>query len=283
MKTILKLFILISLASCGKSEIKGSVDQSVRMFCDVKMSSPSPANASDSRTFNADSKIIRTGTIVIVAENVESTKCQLNTVLKRCNGHSTYEDFNSSERNSSYKLQFQVPATNFELFLSLIDSLKLNITERTLYVRDVTSEYIDETTRLDNKRKLEQKYIDILSKAKTVDDIIKINTTIEEIRSDIESREAQLKRLEYQVALSGFEIRIDRAQNLDDNSNSSTKFDSLKRFKGAVLDGFEGLNVWMEFFISIWPLYILFIILFFPGRIILKKYRRRNNTRIDKD
>jgi prefoldin subunit 5 len=64
------------------------------------------------------------------------------------------------------------------------------------------------TSRLNTKRKLEERYIEILKKATKVSEILEIEKQISAIREEIEAKQGQLKYLESRVSESTVTIEF---------------------------------------------------------------------------
>jgi hypothetical protein len=176
---------------------------------------------------------------------------------------------------SYYQLSLNILATNYDKFIFLLDSSKLNIVSRSFSIEDVTMQYVDNSTRLENKKKLEKRYLELLGKTKDIKDILEVEEKIEAIRTEIEVQENQLKILDKQIAYSEFTIKIDK--QLNTLSFEETNKYSYKLGTG-LSNGWEGIKAFVVILISIWPVYILFIILYFIVKSILKK--RKNNKQL---
>jgi len=273
MKTKLILLIFIVLCSCNKNKNNLQKNEEVVYAKSVmyEMASPPPPPIVIERSEYVQTKLIKTGRLKIISKDIESTKNKLNNILDICKGTITYESFTKYEEEASYSLLYDVPVYNFDKFVKLLDSLNLNITEKVYRVTDVTLRHVDETSRLNNKRKLEKTYLDLLGKANKIEDIIEVQRNIEEIRADIESREEQLKSLNNQIAFSKFDIKVEKPKAKKTN-NSDRSEDNTEKFSEALVTGLNGIIVSLVFLLSIWPIYIIIVILF----LVFRLYRKKN-------
>ena len=94
----------------------------------------------------------------------------------------------------------RVPADRFDELLLIIEPLASKIESKNINTQDVTEEFIDVETRLKTKKELETRYLEILKQAKTVTDIISIESQIATVRSEIESMEGRINYLKNQVS-----------------------------------------------------------------------------------
>ena len=133
-------------------------------------------------------------------------------------------------------------------------------------------QYIDDSTRLFNKKKLENKYLDLLSKTNDIKNIIEIEEKLEEIQTDIEVKESQLKILDKIIAYSEFKIKIEKDIN---NLTYEDRAKFTNKLGQGVIRGWEGMKTMVIFMFSIWPLYILIALIYFATKFVIKKRKRR--------
>lgn len=132
---------------------------------------------------------------------------------------------------------------------------------------------MDDSTRLQNKKKLQKKYLDLLSRATDMKSTLEIEEKSEEIQTDIEVRESQVKVLERKINYSQFFIKIEKDYGFL-KQEEKNKF--TYKISQGLHYGWEGIKNSIVFLILIWPLYVLLAIL-----ILVRKYykrRRANNN-----
>jgi hypothetical protein len=281
MKTpLFVLLIFLFAISCSKDSPKEKSHSITIVDNGVAYSyAPPPPPPPSPFELNEGPKLVKTGELTIKTTEIENTKNKLRTILFQCNGNVKYERLSNYDGQSEYSLLFDVPVSKFERFIYKLDSLKLNVTEKTYRVTDVTLRYVDETSRLKNKKKLEQTYLDLLSKAESINNIIEIQGKIEAIRADIESKEEQLKALDNQIAYSEFSIKVETPQtvNKKETENIPTAKD---KFKKAIKTGSTGVIDSLAFLVSIWPIYLIIGLLYLLFRIVRKRSRNRKRDKM---
>ena len=99
------------------------------------------------------------------------------------------------------QMQLRLPAPALEAALAAIGGLG-KVVEESLTGSDVTEEYYDLEARLNNKKRQEERYLEILQAAKTVDEVLKVERELERIRGDIESMEGRFRYLQDQTELA---------------------------------------------------------------------------------
>jgi hypothetical protein len=216
-------------------------------------------------------KLIKKGSLVISSVNIEQTKNLIYDFVKRCKGKIISESLEANDPYSYYQIVLNVDASLFDKFFILIDSAKLNITAKTFSTEDVTMVYIDNTTRLENKKKLEKRYLELLSKTKDIKDMLDIEEKLEGIRSDIESRESQMKVMDKQIAYSEIHLKLEK-KSINLTYYEKNKY-SYKLLQGLA-SGWQGIKSAMIFLFSIWPLYFLAFGVYYLIRFLRNKRKK---------
>ena len=232
---------------------------------------PPPPSSINQGKYNP--KLVKKGDLTISSDNIESTKKLIFEFVKVCNGYVINENLVANEPYSYYQLSLNIQASQFDKFVHLLDSSKLNIVSRSFSVEDVTMQYVDNATRLENKKKLEKRYLDLLSKTKDIKDMLEIEEKLENIRTEIEVKESQLKVLDKQIAYSEFNIRIEK-RNVNISFDDSNKY-SYKIGQGLI-NGWEGIKSFIIMLISIWPLYLLIALIYFVIKILIRRRKKSN-------
>jgi len=76
------------------------------------------------------------------------------------------------------------------------------VEEKKLTTDDVTAQHADVAARLSTKRAVEKRYIDLLSRAHKISEVLAVEEKIGEVREEIESTESRLKALNDEVSYS---------------------------------------------------------------------------------
>ena len=136
-------------------------------------------------------------------------------------------------------------------------------------MRDVTTEYIDITTRLANKKKLEERYLELLKKGDKIADLLQIENKLTEIRSDIESTQGQLNYLLKQVDYSSLDITFYAKQNVKESGQTFSY-----KINAALGNGWDTIGAWFYWFIGTWPSWLIITVVI----ILLKRWRKRRKA-----
>lgn len=130
-------------------------------------------------------------------------------------------------------------------------------------VQDVTEEYIDAEARLKNKRELEARYRELLKQAKTISDILAIESNLNQVRSDIESIEGRLNYLKNQVSFGTIQLRYYQHKEKEDGF--------FAKVGPAISNGWSSLLKFLIGLLHIWPFLLLAALGFWVVRRMTKR------------
>lgn len=152
-------------------------------------------------------KVIQTGRLVLRVEDLDATADRLTKVVAAEGGFIQSSNLRRGDgvRGASYTLRVPAPA-----FMDVVRTAEKlgEVEQRELGGQDVTEEYVDVDARRRNLERQEERLLDILGRAKTVDDVLKVETQLERVRGEIESLTARLKYLDNQAALSTLTVDL---------------------------------------------------------------------------
>ena len=264
-------FVLI-LSGCNKSydsEETAMAIQTVKLPPKNESAAydKSPDPAAPAIKQKIEQKIIKEATLRFETNNLETSFNQIQKAAiinkARIINDSEGKDFATVFRNLTVK----VPSQNFDRFISDISKGVSYFKVKSISAEDVTEQFIDLTTRLKTKRKLEERYLEILKKANKVSEILEIEEQISTIREEIEAKEGQLKYLESRVSEST--ITIEFYKTLAEKEGVKISYGS--KLWTAIKSGFFSLSELLISLLSIWPFVILFCILAYFIRTRLKR------------
>lgn len=217
---------------------------------------------------DTEKKIIKEGDIKFETNNVVETRKQIISSLKRLGGYTDNdsEDTNGDAGSKEYTLSIRVPAKNFDAFLGTVSSTATKIDNRNIRIKDVTSQFIDIKTRLDNKKLLESRYLQLLNKATKMSDLLQIEDKLTEIRSDIESTQSQLNYMSKQVAYSSLTITFYTKQAEQVAAGNGFGY----KLKSALISGWESLQNLFFGLLSNWYLLLVIALII----VFVKRWRR---------
>ncbi|HYH04725.1 MAG TPA: DUF4349 domain-containing protein [Bacillota bacterium] len=212
-------------------------------------------------------KLIKTADVRFQVRNLTKSRSTIEQLVKTNGGYIASDEQRNEEHQIENILMIRLPAARFDLFLRALKGQALYLDSQTIEVKDVTAEFIDNEARLNAKRKLEQRYAEILRKAGSVKEILEVEARLGTIREEIEAVEGQLKYLQDQVSYSTVTLKL--YQPMPHALRPDRYFG--KQLSQALVNGWKGFLTASVALASVWPLVILLAVI---GLVI-----RRNRLR----
>jgi hypothetical protein len=262
----LSLFVL-SFTSCSKEPI-AEMDMAVSA---IKLPPQSEGKYKTSESVaipKISQKIIKQASLRFETNNLDDTFAQIQKAVIANKG-TIQNDTEGKDYNNIYRnLTVRIPSQNFDPFIKSISEGVSYFERKEISAEDVTEQYIDLESRLITKKKLENRYLEILQKATKISEILEIEKQISIIREEIEAKEGQLKYLESRVSEST--INIEFYKTIAEKEAIKTSYGS--KIGTAIKSGFFGLSSFLISIISVWPFIILFVVLVY---FIRKRFKRK--------
>jgi len=278
-KIIPVLILTILITSCHQKQTDNSsyalADMEEEMIPITRQSPNAPPPPIDKleKQEVIKKKIIKDGQLGIRVTELEKTKNHIDTLITIYGGYYANENFNNTDWESSYSLKIRIPFSNFEKLITEIENGDGEILYKQIDARDVTDQFIDLETRLENKRNYLKRYNDLLKQAKSIKEILEIEEKIRGLEEEIESTTGRLKYLSDIVDYSTLDLTISKRKDFKYSPVSRNKFS--ERLKQSLSKGWFGCVDFILFIIKIWPFWI-FVTLIIYLWIKYKKTKKKN-------
>lgn len=221
----------------------------------------------DENVVNLERKLIKEGYVEFETRNIEDTRENILAAVKRYKGYiSSDQEFAEPGRMSNTMI-IKVPAPAFDSTLVYIGKDVRKFDRKEIFIKDVTEEFLDVEARLNTKRELEQRYIELLKQAGKISEIMEIERELAQLRGDVESIEGRYKYLTNQVAFSTLNITYYKTNPIYMSFGN-------KLLEGLV-KGWNNLMLFIVFLVNLWP-FLLII-----GGFIFWWVKRRNLRKTD--
>ncbi len=169
----------------------------------------------------------------------------------------------------SASLTIRVPSNRFGDALQALKGLDGEIQTSGVSAQDVTDQFVDLQARLTAKQAEEQRYIAILNRANTIDEILKVDASLGSVRTQIEQLTAQINSIKGRTEFSTISMSISTLTALPGDTTSKA-WDPSKTVGralaalGAMMQVFADVVIWLVVFG--WLPLIAFAVLIFAAR-----------------
>lgn len=238
-------------------------------------------------------KLIKTVNLSVETEQFDDFVPALERQVTSLGGY--IEDMSSYNRSNHYSADYigtkylryanmtiRIPKENLDSFLSTV-SEQSNVVGRSESVTDVTLQYVD----LESHKKAliaeQDRLLELIGQAESVEDIITIEGRLSEVRYQLESMESQLRTYDNKIDYSTVYLSIDEVEQYTPTDEttvgqriSSGFMDSLR----GVGRGISNFAIWFVIslpYIVVWVVIIVAVILIV--RTVLKTTAKRRAKR----
>jgi hypothetical protein len=268
----MKLFLILSfiIAACSNNPSENADFVSTDFEESTVITQEAPPSEKLLLSEDISQKLVRTGTINFQSEDIEKDYSKIKSMLGGFNAYLENENQFNDNYRKSYNLQIRVPSEKYDSLLQAIAKIAYRVESKNSNVDDVTERYYDLQNRIQNKKELEIRYREILSKANQVKDILEIERNLNEVRSDIEMMEGQFNYLSKQIKFSSLQVQF--YEELPYELNSPKKKGFWVRVFNALDNGWQVFLTVLIGLVTLWPFYIAG-----AGILILVIYLKRRN------
>ena len=166
-----------------------------------------------------DRKLIRTVNMTVETKEYDTLLSTLETEVQSRGGYIESMDSYNGSSYSSYRstrhasLTLRIPKAQLDNFLALISDIG-NVVRRSDNVEDVTLSYVDLESRRNALRTEQERLLELLEMAESVEDIITIEDRLSSVRYQLESMESRLRTMDNQVDYSTVYMDVSEVQEL---------------------------------------------------------------------
>jgi hypothetical protein len=235
--------------------------------------------------------VIRTGNLSVDVASVDKATAEIKQLAESSGGYVQYsqtdiitsppiiyEDGRTTAKEYTEKysnMTVRVPENKFEGIFNNIKGMGKLVSEN-ISGNDITAEYRDTTARVENLKIQEQSLQQLMSKANTVDEILKIETELNRVRTDIDILSGNLKRWDDLVQLSTINIHLRELKPEELKSVDVTGIweKAYQGFIKAVNNIVRGLEALFVMLITAVPYLIIAGVLAAAGIVIAKRIRQ---------
>ncbi|WMJ83028.1 DUF4349 domain-containing protein [Oscillospiraceae bacterium LTW-04] len=165
-------------------------------------------NKTDIEVMTPDRKIVKHSHLSLESKEFDTAFEQILTVITEQGGYIENQSINGqslTHRGSYYErsasIQARIPADKLDSVTTAVGGI-CNVTSKSENIDDITDRYFDTQAHLNSLKLQEERLLDILSKADKLEDVISLERALSDVRYQIESLTATMRRMDSQVAYS---------------------------------------------------------------------------------
>lgn len=229
--------------------------------------------------------VIRTGSIDLAVDDTRQTMREIREMVSDLEGIVSYSYvYEMREGQYGGHMTLRVPEKRFEHLMAQLETYGKATNVQT-GSDDVTMQYIDLEARLKNQKAQEERLIEILDMAETVEEVLEVEKELYRIRGEIESMTTQLMYLSDQVTFSTINVNL-REETIPTSGISPGVFDNFGKriqeaFTGSINFVLRAVSIIILALIALLPVLILLGLFILAIVLIVKKAKKRKKPKID--
>lgn len=216
---LLTLVLLLTLTACGgnsSAKTEAGYDyaapEEMANGSIVSDSKESPA----AEALPEGRKLIRTVRMDAETEDLNTLLSALDEKIAALNGYVEGREvyngsIHSDRRYRHASMTIRIPAESLNGFVEHIEGAS-NVVSSNEYIDDVTTQYVDTESRVAALEIEQERLLELLSKAETMEDILTIEDRLTDVRYELENMASQLKVLDNQVTYATVHLEITEVQ-----------------------------------------------------------------------
>ena len=209
----------------------------------------------------AEQRIIKTGEIAIEVERVATALARVRALATELGGY--VGDSQAGTLDQSATLALRIPAGRFGDALIALRELDGEVISEATREQDVTTQIVDLEARIANLEASEASYRILLERAERIDDVLAVQSRLDEVRGQIEQHKAQLENVTGQADLSTLTVTlIPRPQPIEMQSQTWDPGAELDRAIASLVAMGQGLASGLIWFVIVWvPILLILAVL----------------------
>ncbi len=233
---LLLLVLLLAAVACGKAvstpsppyynEVPGSAGSGVK--------TPVPSPTATPRTTNPPQftlsvphatgdvyfgdvsipgrMVIRSAYLALVVDDVSDSLARIGDLANSFGGYVVNSNVGQDQNRLFASISFRVDSARFNEALQALRDLSVDVKSESTSGQDVTEEYVDLDAQLRNLEASETQLLELMTKAGTVEEILKVQQQLVSTRGQIEQTKGRMQYLEQSAALSSIDASLEQSK-----------------------------------------------------------------------
>ena len=238
-------------------------------------SAASPLQAPVAVHTDWDSKIIKNATLKVEIKDFKKYNNYVHSAVKQYGAYVAQEEQTLSDEKSETSITIKVPVAQFENMMNALPADDGKVMEKKIITDDVTGEVVDTKSRLEAKKQLRLKYLEFLKQSKNMEEVLQVQSEVDNIQQQIESAAGRVSFLNQQTAFSTINLSFYQPMDGYKPTNETPSF--LTRLSGAFKTGGSWIAELFVGLVSVWPLLLVAFAIYFgwkklrPAKVIAQK------------
>lgn len=184
--------------------------------------------------------IIRNAYITLQVNDISYALDAIINLANTSGGYVVQSNISQNAGNTSGEISIRVPAEGLNNVLKQLKSLATQVTQETISGEDITQQYVNLQSQLDNLQKSKSQLEKIMLGAIKTEDVLKVHQQLSDTQGQIDVLEGQIKYYKESVALSLINITLNMNPGIQNEYQKQWRLAEV--FKSSYVDLVSGLR-----------------------------------------
>ncbi|MBP7558497.1 MAG: DUF4349 domain-containing protein [Chitinophagaceae bacterium] len=224
-----------------------------------------------------DRRIIRTGRLKLEIKELKQYYSFMRDQIRTMGGYIASEELTENDFERQLQVSIRIPVGQFDAALEAVSMQTEKTLERHITSQDVSEELVDTRARLQTKEQVRERYKQLLGQSHKLDDILKMESEINQVQEQIERGAGRIQFLQHAAAYSTIELAL--IQRLAD-APAAAEPEKDNALLEAIRTGWSFMRDLLLALLSIWPLWLIAVLIYMGIRRHKHKVAARGNTNL---
>lgn len=206
-----------------------------------------------------DKKIIKTAHVTLELKDYNAYNSGIHARLKGYGAYVAQEQQSETDAQIANEITIKVPVDRFDDLMNTLGGDGIKVLEKNISTEDVTGEVVDTKSRIEAKKQVRTRYLELLKQAKNMEELLQVQNEVNAIQEDIESATGRVNYLVHSSSYSTINLKY--YQYLNGLTSKDVEPGFFSKLNEAFQNGASVITNLVLFFISIWPLVIAAVIM----------------------
>ena len=241
--------------SPGKQEMGSNEDED--FFQDTSVKSTPGLRRSEKPVVKTDwdKKIIKTASLDLEVKEFKKYYSFLREKVSASGGYIAQEEQSENEYRIANAVTIKVPVDQFDELVFLLSDTAEKMNVKKIMSQDVTGEIFDTKVRVEAKKQVRLKYMDLLKQSKNMEETLQVQREINAVQEEIEAASGRIGNLVHSAVFSTISLNYYQVLNATAKQNQSPGF--FTRLLDAFRSGWSWVGQLLVGLVTVWPLYLL--------------------------
>ncbi len=220
-----------------------------------------------------DKKIIKNASVNLEVKDYKPFNVLVHENIRKYGAYIAQEEQNQTDYKIENTIVVKVPVDQFDDLVATLTAGEPKLLEKKITSEDVTTQIVDTKSRMEAKKQVRLRYLDLLKQARNMEEILNVQNEINGIQEDIEAASGRIEYLSHAAVYSTINLTYSQIVN------ASAKDINVPTFGTKLWQSFKNGWSWIgDIFIgliSIWPLFVI-------GFACWLAYKKWRSSRIQK-